>query len=66
LQEWAQTQNLPIPEYVLVDEMGNDHEKTFEVQVIINGEFYGEGTGKKKKEAEKQAAIDALRRLGLL
>ena len=66
LQNLAQTHNFSIPEYVLVDETGNDHEKTFEVQVIINGEFYGEGTGKKKKEAEKQAAIDALRRLGLL
>ncbi|MEA5500247.1 ribonuclease III [Limnoraphis robusta Tam1] len=66
LQNIAQTNNLPIPEYVLVDETGNDHDKTFEVQVIINGEFYGEGTGKKKKEAEKQAAIDALRRWDLL
>ncbi|MEA5518258.1 ribonuclease III [Limnoraphis robusta] len=66
LQNIAQTNNLPLPEYVLVDETGNDHDKTFEVQVIINGEFYGEGTGKKKKEAEKQAAIDALRRLDLL
>lgn len=66
LQNLAQINNLPLPEYVLVDETGNDHDKTFEVQVIINGEFYGEGTGKKKKEAEKQAAIDALRRWDLL
>jgi ribonuclease-3 len=66
LQNLAQINNLPLPEYVLVDETGNDHDKTFEVQVIINGEFYGEGTGKKKKEAEKQAAIDALRRWDFL
>ncbi|MFZ1025673.1 MAG: ribonuclease III [Limnoraphis robusta] len=66
LQNLAHINNLPLPEYVLVDETGNDHDKTFEVQVIINGEFYGEGTGKKKKEAEKQAAIDALRRWDLL
>ncbi|MDY7024175.1 MAG: ribonuclease III, partial [Cyanobacteriota bacterium] len=66
LQNWAQTNDLPLPEYYVVDEMGNDHAKTFTIQVQVNGEFYGEGTGKKKKEAEKQAAIDALQRLGLL
>ncbi len=66
LQNIAQTNNLPLPEYILVDEIGADHKKTFTVEVRINGEFFGEGVGNKKKEAEKQAAIDALQRLDLL
>lgn len=66
LQNIAQINNLPLPEYILVDEIGADHKKTFTIEVRINGEFFGEGVGNKKKEAEKQAAIDALRRLDLL
>ncbi|MGB3189468.1 MAG: ribonuclease III [Limnoraphis sp.] len=66
LQNLAQTNDLPIPEYYVVSEMGKDHAKIFTVEVRINRKFYGRGTGNKKKEAEKQAAIDALQCLGLL
>ena len=47
-------------EYVLVSEEGPSHDKTFVFEVIIDGIVYGRGTGKSKKEAEQEAARDAL------
>jgi ribonuclease-3 len=46
--------------YVLEKETGPDHEKTFFVSLSVNGEIRGEGKGKTKKEAEQNAAKDAL------
>ncbi len=65
-QHWAQTNHQQIPEYVVTDESGEDHAKVFTVEVRVNGIVYGKGIVNKKKEAEKQAAADALKRLGLL
>lgn len=65
-QHWAQTNHQQIPEYVVTDESGEDHAKLFTVEVWVNGMMYGKGIANKKKEAEKQAAADALKRLGLL
>jgi ribonuclease-3 len=65
-QHWAQTNHQQIPQYLTTDESGEDHAKIFTVEVRVNGTVYGEGTGNKKKEAEKQAAADALKRLDLL
>ena len=42
--------------YVLVDESGPDHNKTFTAAVKLNGEEIGRGTGHTKKEAEQAAA----------
>lgn len=64
-QHWAQTNHQQIPEYVVSDESGEDHAKVFTVAVRVNGILYGKGTANKKKEAEKQAAADALKKLGL-
>jgi ribonuclease-3 len=66
LQNWVQTTHQQIPKYVVTDESGEDHAKMFTVEVRINDTPYGEGKGNKKKEAEKQAAADALKNLGLL
>jgi ribonuclease-3 len=60
LQEKAQKQGLPIPIYKVITESGLDHQKEFIVQVSINGIDYGTGKGKNKKEAEKNAALNAL------
>ena len=59
LQELVQTDKRSL-EYRLVKEEGPSHDKTFVFEVIIDGLIYGRGIGKSKKEAEQQAARDAL------
>ena len=61
LQEYVQTDRKSL-EYVLVKEYGESHNKTFEVEVMINGIVYGKGIGKSKKEAEQHAAFDAYKK----
>jgi len=60
LQELAQGKGLPLPEYVVVDEVGPDHDKKFIVDVKI-GSSFARGEGSSKKEAQQQAAKHALR-----
>lgn len=60
LQETAQTLFKMVPKYRMTDESGPDHDKTFQVNILINGEVYGTGVGKSKKEAEQNAAREAL------
>ncbi len=49
--------------YELVKESGPDHDKSFTVQVYITGRVMGQGIGHSKKEAEQQAAREALEKL---
>ena len=63
LQEWALGQGWPIPHYTIVKESGPDHNKTFTAEVRLQGKVYGQGTGNRKQDAEKQAAAVALRRV---
>lgn len=65
-QEWALAHQSTNPTYVVVQASGPDHAKTFVVEVRICEQWYGQGSGPKKQEAEKDAARDALDRLGLL
>ncbi len=58
LQELVQTSKSCL-EYRLVKESGPAHDKTFEVEVVIDDIIYGHGQGKSKKEAEQRAAMDA-------
>lgn len=60
LQEWCQKRFEMLPQYVTVRESGPDHQKIFEVQVMIRGEILGAGMGRTKKEAEQMAAKQAL------
>jgi len=46
--------------YHTTDESGPDHMKSFTVEVRLNGELIGQGSGKSKKEAEQAAAQSAL------
>lgn len=46
--------------YELLDESGPEHHKCFRVQVRMEEEILGEGTGKSKKAAEQKAAYMAL------
>ena len=61
LQEMVQTDKKSL-EYRLISETGPSHDKTFVFEVVIDGIVYGKGTGKSKKEAEQQAAYDALKK----
>lgn len=47
-------------EYRMVAESGPDHNKTFTIEVLINGTTAGTGTGQSKAKAEQAAARDAL------
>jgi len=49
------------PKYVLVNKTGPDHDKTFFMEVQVNGKTLGAGSGKNKKEAEQEAAGIAYR-----
>ena len=59
LQEFVQTDKKSL-EYILVNEIGPAHNKTFEIEVRINGILYGKGCAKSKKEAEQLAACKAI------
>ena len=50
--------------YVLVKETGPDHDKHFVVEVHLNSNVIGKGGGRSKKEAEQQAARQALELMG--
>ncbi|MGN0447210.1 MAG: ribonuclease III [Acutalibacteraceae bacterium] len=52
--------------YTLVAESGPDHDKCFEVEVNLNSNVIGCGKGKSKKNAEQQAAKQALELMGLI
>ena len=54
---------LPLPEYRVTGEMGHDHQKVFQVEVVIGGETVARAEGLSKKEAEQQAAKLAIDKL---
>ncbi len=60
LQEVAQAIWRRQPNYRIVSESGFSHEKRFKMEVSIDSQLIGEGTGRSKKEAEQAAAKDAL------
>ena len=64
LQELVQQKKNQVLTYALVGESGPDHDKQFFVEVALNGEVIGKGSGSSKKRAEQaaaQAAIEALK-----
>ena len=63
LQEYLQRDGAQDIVYKLTDESGPDHNKTFMVDVCLNGESIGSGQGRSKKNAEQDAARDALEKL---
>ncbi len=50
-------------DYRLIDERGPSHKRVFKMAVYIDGVLFGEGKGKTKKEAQKNAAKSALIKL---
>jgi len=63
LQEKTQFLFNSIPEYRMIKQEGEEHNKNFTVDVHIAGTKFGTGSGKSKKEAETNAAHEALRQL---
>jgi ribonuclease-3 len=63
LQEKTQLLFNSIPEYRMIKQEGEEHNKVFTVDVHIAGTKFGTGFGKSKKEAETNAAQEALREL---
>jgi ribonuclease-3 len=66
LQQYAQEQFNAAPSYVLLDEKGPDHNKCFELGVVINDRNFQSAWGTNKKEAEQKAALNALVELDVL
>lgn len=64
LQEKSQSLFTVLPEYKIVKQEGEEHKKVFTAEVYINGQLYGSGTGKSKKDAQMSAAREALVELG--
>ena len=61
LQEVVQTEKKTVA-YELIDEKGPAHDKTFTMKVKIDGIVFGVGEGCSKKEAEQNAAKEALKK----
>lgn len=63
VQELCQERLKQLPEYRVASETGPDHQKQFNVELLVKGRVTGRGTGKSKKEAEQKAAKEALEKL---
>ena len=60
LQELVQQKKDQVLSYELIGESGPDHDKQFQVRVLLNGAPIGTGIGRSKKRAEQDAARNAL------
>ena len=63
LQEFTQRHSGERPSYRLLDATGPDHEKSFRIDVWVDGELLGVGEGPSRRTAETAAAAQALERL---
>ena len=63
LQETVQGKGMGKLEYKLLREEGPEHNKLFTSAVYLNGDAIGEGTGRNKKTAEQNAALEAIQEL---
>jgi ribonuclease-3 len=63
LQEVTQASFGGTPIYEVISSSGPDHQKSFEIAVMIDGKEYGKAMGRSKKEAQQKAAKIALDKL---
>lgn len=66
LQEFTQRELCCTPEYIVIEESGPDHAREFTISARVGNEHYSAGRGRSKKEAEQQAARNALLQLSPL
>lgn len=65
LQEVVQQNHQETLNYVITSESGPAHDKRFEAEVHLNSNVIGRGTGTSKKQAEQEAAKEALQLMGI-
>lgn len=65
LQEHVQKNLMVAIKYNVKAELGPAHDRSFEIEVYLDNGCYGTGIGKSKKEAEQNAAKEALHKLGV-
>ena len=63
LLEFVQARGWGQPQYVVVQEEGPSHDRTFTIEVQVEGAGHGQGVAASKKKAEQQAAREALHAL---
>ena len=63
LQERLQANGREVPRYEVVEEIGPSHRRRFRVQCVIDGAPVAQGEGHSKKEAQQEAARQAIERL---
>ena len=63
LQEFTQRRSGDRPSYRLTDTIGPDHEKSFRIEVWVDGELLGVGEGPSRRTAETAAAAQAMAQL---
>ncbi len=63
LQEWAQKNGKPIPEYKVTSEIGNAHNPVFTIEVTVQGIEPASASGTSKKIAQQEAAKNLLKRI---
>jgi ribonuclease-3 len=63
LQEYTQRRSGARPEYRLLEATGPDHEKSFRIEVWVDGEMLGVGAGASRRVAETEAAAQAIERI---
>lgn len=61
LQEITQRLNGTFPQYRTVDSEGPDHDREYDVVVMVSGEDRGTGHGFSKQEAQEKAALEAIK-----
>jgi len=63
LQEWAQAQSGTMPEYRYLPPAGPPHKKIFRVEVVVDNGTVSTGEGASKKDACREAALAALKKI---
>jgi ribonuclease-3 len=64
VQEWLQARQLALPEYALVETMGEEHERSFRMLASTTAPaLQAEGVGSSRRAAEQQAAAALLEQL---
>lgn len=60
LQEKLQSHGLPTPQYAIVESLGPDHKRVFQIELRVNGQCLATGAGTTIKGAHQNAAHSAL------
>ncbi len=63
LQQWALATYQQTPTYRLIEAIGPDHDRRFTSEVWVDGQRLGQGQGRRKQDAEKEAARRVLLQL---